>query len=412
MSIYIVFFGKSQDFTTCYYDRNNPIHDFNSVIKDFDLLESKTFTVDDIKNKEILSRYFFTAQGKNYCLLKLYSFAQAYSGNRIAGSIYGVGLLSDKAIAFDKDNLGLLRWAKDNFAEISLEGVKFNKSNFQNDTDRIWKAIVSNKDCNYLDKVVTSTLRINGSVGQVTYFVQDLFSDAVQLNDRISNKDSVYFSEDLEHLKRTQNKWGEGAFPIYWKQNNEYVRYKELVVKQPTQSSIYNPSDDISKGLASSDMARLRVELEDSQYKNKTLQKELKKIKEKQKNLWYSIYGLGIFSLLLIVYNFNIIFSEKNNDKTVVDNQSKVKSNSTEKPDPISVFLKNGTSVKEGITFLKSIESIYKLDNNQALSDSSSLEKEIKKIEITARKNNIKIDSVKKFYENICKNRKYNRVKT
>ena len=102
MSTYLIFFGKSQDFTTCYYDRDNPIHDFNSVIKDFDLLESKIFTVDDLKNKEILSRYFFTAQGKNYCLLKLYSFAQAYSGNRIAGSIYGVGLLSDKAIIFPK----------------------------------------------------------------------------------------------------------------------------------------------------------------------------------------------------------------------------------------------------------------------------------------------------------------------
>ena len=108
MSMYLVFFGKSQDFTIRYYDHEQPIEDFDNIIKDFDLLESKVFTVDDIKNKEILSRYFFRIQNRNFCLLKLYSFAQAYNGNRIAGSIFGVGLLSENAIELNGANFDLI----------------------------------------------------------------------------------------------------------------------------------------------------------------------------------------------------------------------------------------------------------------------------------------------------------------
>lgn len=163
MGMYLVFFGKSQDFTSIYYDRNGWVADFNSIIRDFSLLESRVFTIDDINNKEILSRYFFSAKGKEYCLMKLYGLGQAMSGARISGSIYGVGLLSDQAIDFSKENLDLLRAAKDNFAKLSLDGIKFNKSDFKCDTDRIWNAIVSSKNGNLLDKVSTRDLKINGN---------------------------------------------------------------------------------------------------------------------------------------------------------------------------------------------------------------------------------------------------------
>ena len=283
MSTYLIFFGKSQDFTTCYYDRDSPIHDFNTVIKDFDLLESKIFTVDDLKNKEILSRYFFTAQRKSYCLLKLYSFAQAFSGNRIAGSIYGVGILCDKAIDFSKKNTELLRVAKDNFAKLSLDGAKFKKSNFKEETDRIWKAIVLNSDGNLFDKIATSPLKINKSESQVSYFVKDLFSDAIKLNDRISNLDAVYFSEDLEHLKRTQNKWGKETFPIYWEQNNQFVSYKETVVDQKSKSVHNVPGNDYSKS-QDTNLSKLRADLSEYQFINQNHQHVLKKLKGRALN--------------------------------------------------------------------------------------------------------------------------------
>lgn len=398
MSTYLIFFGKSQDFTTCYYDRDNPILDFNAVIKDFDLLESKIFTVDDIKNKEILSRYFFTTQGKSYCLLKLYSFAQAYSGNRIAGSIYGVGLLADKAINFSRNNLELLRVAKDNFAKLSLDGAKFNKSNFKDDTDRIWKAIVSNNDGNLLDKIATSPLRINGSGGQVSFFVKDLFPDAVKLNDRIFNQDAVYFSEDLEHLKRTQSKWGKESFPIYWEQNNEFVPYKEPVVEQKPQSAPVLQGSDNSKSQVN-DIAKLRADLSDSQYNNRNLQHDLEKLKEKHKLFTYIVYGLSCLIILLLLYI--IFFSGGSKEEVVIQDptpQDNFVQKQEQRPDPISIFLTDDKSVDSGIVFLKSVQFIYSYDVKNSVADSSKFHKQFQSIQNIAVTNKILIDNITEVY--------------
>jgi len=398
MSTYLIFFGKSQDFTTCCYDRDNPILDFNAVIKDFDLLESKIFTVDDIKNKEILSRYFFTAKGKDYCLLKLYSFAQAYGGNRIAGSIFGVGLLSDNAIDFSRNNLELLRVAKDNFAKLSLDGAKFNKSNFKEDTDRIWKAIVSNNDGNLLDKIATSALRINGNGGQISFFVKDLFSDAEKLNDRISNQDAVYFSEDLEHLKRTQNKWGKESFPIYWEQNNQFVPYKEPVVELKPPPPLDPQDSDDSKSQVN-DIAKLRAELSDNQYNNRNLQHDLEKLKEKHKLFTYIVYGLSCLIILLLLY---IIFFSGGSKEEVGNQAPAPQENFGQKqeqhPDPISIFLTDDKSVDSGIDFLKSVQFIYTYDVKNSVADSSKFHNQFKSVQNLAVTNKILIDNITEVY--------------
>jgi hypothetical protein len=406
MSMYIIFFGKSQDFTTCFYDRDSPIHDFNSVIKDFDSLESKVFTVDDIKNKEILSRYFFSAQGSNYCLLKLYSFAQAYSGNRIAGSIYGVGLLSDKVIDITRDNLALLRAAKDNFAKLSLDGFKFNKSNFKDDADRIWKAIVTRNDGNLIDKVDTSTLKINGSEGQVAFYVKDLFSDAIKLNNRANNQDNIYFSEDLEHLKRTQNKWGKNKFSIYWEQNNQFVPYTEpLVVVSQTQTPKGTNGDEKSNGVDSNDIAKLRAELSDKQYNNRKLQSDIDKLKEKQKPLVYTICGLAGFIVFLLLYNLISGSSEPEPAPPLTSKPAPV-TQVVKQFDPISIFLTDKEMVDSGIVFLKSVQYIYSYDVKESDMDTIKFKKQFSDIEKVADENNIPIENVRVSYSS-----KYDEIK-
>lgn len=398
MSTYLIFFGKSQDFTTCYYDRYSPIHEFNAVIKDFDLLESKFFTVDDIKNKEILSRYFFTAQGRSYCLLKLYSFAQAYNGNRIAGSIYGVGLLSDNAIHLSKNNLELLRVAKDNFAKLSLDGVKFNKSDFKDDTDRIWKAIVSNNDGNLLDKIATSPLRINGSEVQVSFFVKDLFSDAVKLNDRISEEDSVYFSEDLEHLKRTQNKWGKESFPIYWEQNNQFLPYKEPVVDQKAQS-VAGFTSSVNSESQVNDIVKLRADLSDSQYIIRNLHHDLEKIKDKYKLFTYIVYGLLGLAIFLLLYIFfflgysskEVVVKPSTSPENFVQNQG-------QSLEFISIFLTDDKSVDSGIVFLKAAQFIYSFDVQNSAADSSKFYSQFQRIQNISVSNKIRIADITEIY--------------
>ena len=48
MKTYLFFFGKSQDFTFEVFDEFGKVNDFNKIIKDFDLLESEYFNIDDI----------------------------------------------------------------------------------------------------------------------------------------------------------------------------------------------------------------------------------------------------------------------------------------------------------------------------------------------------------------------------
>jgi hypothetical protein len=389
--MYIVFFGKSQDFTSCYYDRNGRVADFSSVIRDFSLLESKVFTVDDIKNKEILSRYFFTSQGKGYCLVKLYSLAQAMSGARIAGSIYGVGLISDRAIDFSKENLDLLRAAKDNFAKLSLDGLKFNKSNFKGDSDKVWENLTIGPNGNLIDKVTTFDLVVNGTQGQVVFYSKNIFEDAIKLNRRILKKDNVYFSDDIEHLKRTQQKWGKDQFPIYHEENGEFVPYKEEVRKASPNPQPQNPgtSPNVSVG---GDESKLRSALNDAHYANKCLEEDLEKLKKKQKRTNYMVYGLSglVFFLLVLLFFFDIIFPRE------VPPQ----------PDPVALvnpmdqILADSAARMEMVDFLENISFIYYLDNGGGKVDTTMLIEKYQEIAAFSAQYSFDIKNVReKFLE-------------
>jgi hypothetical protein len=326
----------------------------------------------------------------------LYSFAQAFSGNRIAGSIYGVALLSDKLIDFTKDNLALLRAAKDNFAKLSLDGVKFNKSNFQDDTDRIWKAIVTNNNGNLLDSIDTSALRINNSNGQVAFFVKNLFEDSIKLNSRISNQDIIYLSEDLEHLKRTQNKWGKDSFPVYWEQNNQYVIYKEPEVPKKQESAI--PNTDATKLSSNNDIGKLKAELEDFKYKNRNLNHDLEQIRYKQKTLTKIIYGLTGLIVLSLLY---IIFFSNTNKEVVIEPTPPVEFPQppiNQKHDSFSVFLSDSLSVESGLIFLKECKFIYSFNVKKSFADSLKLKKAFQAIQKEAIRSNLNIKDVESEY--------------
>ena len=394
MSIYLVFFGKSQDFTTSYYNNTEPIQNFNTIIKDFDILESKTFTVDDIKNKEILSRYFFKINSQKFCLLKLYSFAQAYSGNRIAGSIYGVGLLSENNINITDGNLSLLRAAKDNFAKLSLDGLKFNKSNFKDDTDRIWKAIINSNDGNLLDKVSTTSAKLNGSDGPVAFYVKNLFADASKLNERISNQDTVYLSEDLDHLKRTQNKWGKDNFPIYWEINNEFVPYKEPVAA-PSVPATNIASNNTNNNGTINDPAKLRSELADSQYNNSQLRNDIKILEKKQKLLMYIIYGLAGMLLILMIYK---IFFWADKKELTTQNAAAEEIAIIEKNNKNHLKLIENQSTEDESNFLHAIQFVNTFEVSKQIRDTALFYEEYKSIANIEKKYNIEIVNLKERY--------------
>lgn len=233
MRTYLIFFGKSQDFNFYAFDENGYVDNFDNVIKDFDLLESKVFTIDDVNNKPILAKYNFkTASSKTFSLLKLYSFAQAHGGTRIVGSIYGVALLSEKDLIISESNNKMLIALLNKFSELSLSGVKFNKSDFKADAHSIWQAYKNNNYYNVIELNGNPIVSENGN--PMGFYTPNLLIDPASIGNQIENTSKLYFSEDLEHLKRTSQKWAE-RFTLYHQVNGKYIEYKEAKVSIPTK---------------------------------------------------------------------------------------------------------------------------------------------------------------------------------
>ena len=213
--------------------------------------------------------------------------------------------------------------------------------------------------------------------------MKDLFSDAIKLNDRISNLDAVYFSEDLEHLKRTQNKWGKETFPIYWEQNNQFVSYKETVVDQKSKSVHNVPGNDYSKS-QDTNLSKLRADLSEYQFINQNHQHVLKKLKGKQKFFAYVIYGLSCLLICLLLY---VIFFSG-------DSEEKVE----QQPDPISNFLTDDKTLDSGIVFLKSARYLYSFNVKKSRADSSKFHKQFQSVQNIAASKNILIDNINEIY--------------
>jgi|GEM_PF-1976439 len=291
MKTYLVFFGNAQGFLNYYFDRQSSITDFNSVIANFDLLESRIFTTDSIDNREILARYHFTSSsGKRYSLLKLYSFAQAYNIARVEGCIFGVAILSDSAVSISPKNLSLLRAAKDNFSKLSLNGLKFNKSDFFDDVQKIWRAIVQNDSGNLIDAIDLAAISDSNLQTPIAYKVDHLFLDAINLDGKTLKQGFVYFSDDFDHLKRAQQKWGAEHFPVYCKSGLDYVLYKEKIPTKPAPP----PPDPVEQ--LNQQLTALQAEKEKLKTSSSLEKKALKKTSR------ILLVGAIIFFILFIIF--------------------------------------------------------------------------------------------------------------
>lgn len=232
MNTYFLFFGKSQDFTFYAFDKNGLVPDFNVIIKHFDQLESLVFSVDEPDNKDIIAKYVFkTSKGKAYSLLKQYSCAQAFAGDRLSGSTYGVAILSDGDVQITDYNLRLLKSAKEKFATLSLSGLKFNKSDFLEDAKKLWKGISENTQGNepsYFEKINVSPDTPTFQKNDISaFYVPDLMEGSIEIGRMSTDSNKIYITEDFNHLKRAYQKWGEIKFPVFHKVGNAYQQYTD-----------------------------------------------------------------------------------------------------------------------------------------------------------------------------------------
>lgn len=295
MEKYLIFFGKSQDFTFEVFDENDVLKKTSTAFDNFHLLESQIFTVDDASNKEILAKYnFIGSNNKKYSLLKLYSLAQAFDGTRISGSTFGVAFLSTSNLKISSANNKLLYLLKTEFAKLSLDNKKFNKSNFSDDVFKIWKSF---KKEGYFDKIVTTEPIIisQNAPNQKAFLVDDIFSDSIELDHEINNTSRLYFSNDIEHLKRTKEKW-ESKFNFYHKVNNTYIKYLEQPIKTHFPEGGYEKSINDYK-----------IENSDLRYK---IQESLKKFEKKKKYFKKKIKLFTAISFLLLLTTVTFFFTD------------------------------------------------------------------------------------------------------
>lgn len=401
MKTYLIFFGKSQYFTTHAFDNDDYIEDFNTVIKDFDLLESKIFTVDALDNKEIFAKYHFTSrEGKKYSLIKLYSFAQAFSGDRIAGSIYGVALLSEQDIALSKTNLNILLNLKASFAKLCLNGSKFNTSDFFEDVEKIWTALVNHEKGNLLDKVdYTSKKIFNTNNESRGIYVKNLFEDITALENQMDKSSRIYVSEDLEHLKRTHSKFG-SQFKVYLKTNNGCELYEEPKPIEPP--TILNHQNIDSKN-PESELQVLKYRISDLEEENNHLSSKASFYKKKSKNIFLRLSVLStILFLTTITFFFKSNFSSYKKDNSEVpemDNYTEEAPSTIERKININYILDNPNVLDSFISFSKEIKAINSFNTQLNLKDTLLLDKNFKSILSKSEKFNIDISNIELIYK-------------
>ena len=300
MNTYFLFFGKSQDFTFHAFDKNGLVPDFNVIIKHFDQLESLVFSVDEPDNKDTIAKYVFkTSKGKAYSLLKQYSCAQAFAGDRLSGSTYGVAILSDGDVQLTDYNLRLLKSAKERFATLSLSGLKFNKSDFLEDVKKIWKGIseyTQNNELGYFEKINVSPDIPSLQRNYISaFYVPDLIEGSIEIGCMSTESNKIYITEDFNHLKRAYQKWGEIKFPVFHKVGNAYQQYTDEKTG--------------SKRVGSSDLRDLHSEItilkDDMQQTRRGILRKLDDL-SKEVMIW-KFASIGLVTLFLLYLAFPFI---------------------------------------------------------------------------------------------------------
>jgi hypothetical protein len=298
---HLFFFGKSQSFSFQAFDENEIIEDYDQFIRDFDKLESSVFTIDRTENEDILAYYKFSKGSKSFSLLKLYSFAQAYSGERVEGSTYGVAFLSDHDIELTSRNIKLLISLKTAFGNLSLTGRKFRYADFSNDARRTWLGF---KKQSYFALIDTGG-PVRVPVEQIPLGVEldEFHNVSEEIRNLTNERSNVYFTEDRSHLERAKKKWGD-HFDVVMFEGSALILNPDLT-KQKTENkeNIYETNTAEQKTIDRSTLDSLNTELFQLKSKLHSKNKTITHIKR------FSF--LLMFIALIALSAFGYLFFEK-----------------------------------------------------------------------------------------------------
>jgi hypothetical protein len=306
MANYLIFFGKSQAFETVAYDESGLVANFDRVIPDFDLLESKWLVIDQPDVKPIFARYNFQVANKSYCLFKSYAFAQAFVGSRIEGSIFGVAILSDSAIGVTKNNLQILKTLLKSFRELCLVKSKFKTPFFAEETKIIWNAFVDQIGFSKIDQGPRSAPSTAPSSPAAVH-VKEIDQFGSVPNSSVDGFDRLYFSEDLSFLRRVSAKWN-GVIKLFQFDHGQLSLYIEPSRIEPLKGEIKGASADRSSNLAFSE----------TEAQLKRINNQYRQLRARYRKIFVLFIFLAALSFVFLIYRlYGSLFEKENLPKIV-----------------------------------------------------------------------------------------------
>lgn len=235
MENYLIFFGKSSDFTTYAFNEDGYIPKFEkNVFKDFDLLETRFLINDQLDNEITIAKYNFEYLSKRYSLLKTYGCAMAKNADRVAGCSYGVAFISQFDINLSEENIDLLNSVRSKFKELVIENNRFTETDFLAFVEPIWKVF---NNANYFSKIeVKDVPYVSANSSPLPLFIKNYIGLEEITRSLLEMSSRLYLSSDLEHIKRSIKYYG-GGISIYTISNGNIINYTELEEKQAREKS-------------------------------------------------------------------------------------------------------------------------------------------------------------------------------
>jgi hypothetical protein len=298
MKNYLLFFGKSSDFTTYAFNESGLVKDFNkNIFKDFDLLETRFLVNDQLDNKIALAKYNFEYNGLKYSMLKIYGCAMAMNSDRISGSSYGVAFISELEISLSKENINLLNSVRLKFKELVIENNRFVETSFLHFVEQIWSVF---NESNYFRKIqAIGTPIVSANSTPRSFHIENFDDLEIVGSDQIKFSSKIYFTTDLEHLQRSIKYVG-GNVPLFTISKGKVTKFKDIIEKASheniNQRANNNPAD-----------STLELELKSLKKEKTELQFQRNKLVKYQYAFWInSLFFIGLITYSFFYYN-NII---------------------------------------------------------------------------------------------------------
>lgn len=388
--MYLIFFGKAQAFIFYAYDENGLISNFNKIIPDFDLLESQLLNVDRENNNDVFAKYIFLkGSSEPYSLIKIYSPAQPSVGYRIEGCTYGVAFLSKNNLKISKNNIQILNTIQKAFASVALDGIKFLKTDFIQESNLVFNNFIQNVGFLKIDK----TPLYDNNLSNITtaFYVNNLLDFDIDITG-YSNK--IYVTEDIERLLRAQKKWGEKIIKIQEKVNNSFQEYKSQDDKTEYKNNtewtrIKDSQRDVNHKIE--DDLLLKIRIQDIEKQISLNEAKLKKANNQNLKLKTLNKILILVAIILaLVIGFFSYRQFVNQDKS-----------STEKVgNPPSIINGERNQTAHDITINNSLDVIQKWEKKKDLVDFLNLLIKLESSKTKAIKDSLKSKILKKAFDN------------